>query len=151
MHATQINIAGVPVFQAVGGTRKLNITPTARLAVVPGVGCPFGVFAMTERRALERLTINQTAQLSFDGIDGAHPCVVRNISAFGACISTPYYIFARQFALSFNRFDRIFICRIVWRKGTLCGVSFVLRSGVKSPARLEVVSPQTGARLGSVE
>jgi hypothetical protein len=87
---------------------------------------------MTDRRSLERLTINQTALLSFDGIRGVHPCVVRNISAFGACISAPYYIFAREFQLSFNRLHRNFVCRVVWRKGTLCGVSFVLRPGMKS-------------------
>jgi len=84
---------------------------------------------MIERRALERIPINQAALLSFDGIRGVHPCVVRNISAFGACISAPYYIFARDFGLSFNGFDRIFICRIAWRRGTLCGVSFIVRPG----------------------
>jgi hypothetical protein len=84
---------------------------------------------MIERRALERIPIKQAALLSFDGIRGVHPCVVRDISAFGACISAPYYIFARDFGLSFNGFDRIFICRVAWRKGTLCGVSFVQRPG----------------------
>ena len=80
---------------------------------------------MTERRALERLTLNQTAQLSFDGIDGVHPCMVRNISAFGACISAPFTIFASELELSFDGFRRTFVCRVVWRKETLCGVSFV--------------------------
>lgn len=89
---------------------------------------------MIERRALERIPINQAALLSFDGISGAHPCVVRNISTFGACISAPYYIFARDFGLSFNGFGRIFICRVVWRKGTLCGVSFVRCPGSLNPA-----------------
>jgi hypothetical protein len=87
---------------------------------------------MTERRALERLTINRAALLSFDGIGGVHSCMVRNISAFGACVSAPYYIFAREFGLSFNDYDRIFFCRVVWRKGTLYGVSFVRCPGLKS-------------------
>jgi hypothetical protein len=53
--------------------------------------------------------------------------VVRDISAFGARISAPYHIFANRFELSFNGLGTIFNCRIVWRKGTVCGVSFVLR------------------------
>jgi hypothetical protein len=89
---------------------------------------------MIERRALERIPINRAALLSFDGISGNHPCVVRNISPFGACISAPYYIFAQDFGLSFNGYDRIFICRVVWRKGTLCGVLFVRCPGSSKSA-----------------
>ena len=82
---------------------------------------------MIERRAMERIPINRAARLSFDGIRGTPPCVVRDISALGACISTPYYIFANEFVLSFEGHSGIFICRVVWRKATLCGVSFLLR------------------------
>ena len=78
-----------------------------------------------ERRALPREVINFPALLSFDGIGGHHPCLVRDISAFGACISTPYYIFAAGFDLSFGGFHRTFACRMVWRRATLCGVVFV--------------------------
>ena len=79
----------------------------------------------TERRARVREIINFPARLSFDGIIGLHPCVVRNISASGACLSTPYYLFASNFELSFRSFDRTIGCRVVWRRGTLCGVVFV--------------------------
>ncbi|WP_342733389.1 PilZ domain-containing protein [Bradyrhizobium sp. B117] len=82
---------------------------------------------MIERRAMERIPINRAARLSFDGIRGTPPCVVRDINALGACISTPYYIFANEFVLSFEGHSGIFICRIVWRKATLCGVCFLLR------------------------
>jgi hypothetical protein len=78
-----------------------------------------------ERRALPREVINFPARLSFDGISGDHPCVVRDINAFGACISTPYYIFAGEFDLWFGGFHRTFGCRVVWRRATLCGVAFV--------------------------
>jgi hypothetical protein len=78
-----------------------------------------------ERRALPREIINFPARLSFDGISGDHPCVVRDINAFGACISTPYYIFAGEFDLWFGGFHRTFACRVVWRRATLCGVVFM--------------------------
>jgi hypothetical protein len=81
-----------------------------------------------ERRALPREVINLPGILSFDGISGVHPCVVRNINAFGACLSTPYYLFAREFDLSFSGFHRTLACRVVWRRATLSGVVFVLRS-----------------------
>jgi hypothetical protein len=80
-----------------------------------------------ERRALPREVINFPALLSFDGISGVHPCVVRDISALGACLSTPYYMFARKLDLSFDGFHSTFSCRVVWRRATLSGVVFVLR------------------------
>jgi hypothetical protein len=79
-----------------------------------------------ERRALPREVINLPAMLSFDGISGVHPCVVRDINAYGACLSTPYYMFARDFDLSFSGFHRTLGCRVVWRRATLSGVVFVL-------------------------
>lgn len=80
-----------------------------------------------ERRALPREVINLPGTLSFDRISGVHPCVVRDINAFGACLSTPYYMFARDFDLSFSGFHRTLACRVVWRRATLSGVVFVLR------------------------
>ncbi|WP_426612905.1 PilZ domain-containing protein [Bradyrhizobium sp. McL0616] len=82
---------------------------------------------MIERRAMKRIPINRAARLSFGEISGTHPCMVRDINALGACISTPYYIFASEFVLSFDGHSGIFICRIAWRKETLCGVCFLLR------------------------
>lgn len=82
---------------------------------------------MIERRAMKRIPINRAALLSFDGIRGTHPCVVRDINALGACISAPYYIFANEFVLSFDDNSGVFNCRVVWRKETRCGVYFLLR------------------------
>jgi hypothetical protein len=95
-----------------------------------------------ERRALQREIINQPALLSFDGISGVHPCVVRDINAFGACVSTPYYMFASDFDLSFNGFRGTFACRVVWRRATLSGVVFVLRRRAPRSvsARVELAS-----------
>ncbi|MDI3560468.1 PilZ domain-containing protein [Bradyrhizobium sp. Arg816] len=87
---------------------------------------------MIERRAMKRITINRAARLSFGEIRGTHPCVVRDINALGACISAPYYIFADEFVLSFDGHSGVFFCRVVWRKETLRGVSFLLRR--RSPA-----------------
>ena len=80
---------------------------------------------MGEGLGLDRVPINRLALVYFDGIEGAHPVLVRNISAFGACISAPFTIFASELELSFDGFRRTFVCRVVWRKETLCGVSFV--------------------------
>ena len=82
---------------------------------------------MIERRSFTRTTINLPALLSFDGIRGVYPCVVRDISASGARISAPYYIFAREFVLSFDGFGTGLNCRTVWRKGNLYGLSLMPR------------------------
>lgn len=89
---------------------------------------------MIERRVMKRIPINRAARLSFGEMSGTHPCVVRDISALGACISTPYHIFAHEFVLSFDGHSGVFFCRVVWRKQTLCGVSFFLRRRSPKPA-----------------
>jgi hypothetical protein len=91
---------------------------------------------------LPREVINFPALLSFDGISGVHPCVVRDISALGACLSTPYYMFAGDFDLAFSGFRRAFACRVVWRRATLSSVEFVLHRRVRSPvsAKVELAS-----------
>ncbi|WP_426611225.1 PilZ domain-containing protein [Bradyrhizobium sp. McL0616] len=102
---------------------------------------------MIERRAMERIPINRAARLSFGEIRGTHPCMVRDINALGACISTPYYVFANEFVLSFDGHSATFICRIMWRKGTLCGVSFLLRS--RSPRLANDSCEPTNVQLSS--
>jgi hypothetical protein len=90
-----------------------------------------------ERRALPREVINRPALLSFDGIYGRHPCVVRDINVFGACLSTPYYMFANNCDLSFSGCGETFACRVVWRRATLSGVVFVLRRRVPKRASVK--------------
>ncbi|UFW85963.1 PilZ domain-containing protein [Bradyrhizobium barranii] len=101
---------------------------------------------MIERRAMKRIPINRAARLSFGQISGTHPCVVRDISALGACISTPYYIFASEFVLSFDGHSGNFICRVAWRKRTLCGVCFLLRRSSPKLAN-DLSSPTNVIRL----
>jgi hypothetical protein len=91
-----------------------------------------------ERRVLPREIINLPALLSFDGISGVHCCVVHNINAFGACLSTPYYMFPSNFDLSFSGFHRTFACRVAWRRATLSGVVFVLRRRAPNPVSKKV-------------
>ena len=89
-----------------------------------------------ESRALPREYINLPAVLSFEGIDGTHPCIVRNINAFGACLSTPYHVFSDDFDLSFSGFQRTLACRVAWRRATVCGVVFILRR--RAPESVDV-------------
>ncbi|MBR1169431.1 PilZ domain-containing protein [Bradyrhizobium sp. DASA03005] len=105
---------------------------------------------MIERRAMKRIAINRAARLSFGEIIGTHPCMVRDISALGACISTPYYIFANEFALSFDSHSGIFVCRVVWRKETLCGVRFLLRHcspNLENDSSITALAARLGPRM----
>ena len=89
-----------------------------------------GVLVMMERSATFRRCVKLTQpRVCFPSyrIGGVHPCVVRNINAFGACLSTPYYMFARDFDLSFSGFHKTLACRVVWRRATIFGVVFGLR------------------------
>jgi hypothetical protein len=63
---------------------------------------------------------------------------VRDITALGACLSTPYYIFASDFDLSFSGFHGTFACRVVWRRAILSGVVFVLRRHAPKSVRGKV-------------
>ena len=106
-----------------------------------------GILAMierlVERRALPRKVIDLPALLSFDGISGVHPCIVHDINAIGACLSTPYYLFASDFDLSFNGFSSTFACRVVWRRAVLSGVVFVLRRRANARRELANIAQQT--------
>jgi len=84
---------------------------------------------MFERRALQRIEINQLAMLCVDGIRGIHPCRVMNFHNGGAMLhSTTHHIAAFEFELSFDGFMTWKHCHVVWRNGNTCGVEFVDRS-----------------------
>jgi hypothetical protein len=83
---------------------------------------------MFERRALERIEINQLALLQVDGIRGCHPCLVMNFHSDGAMLhSLTHHIAAFKFDLSLDGFKTTKHCRVVWRNGNTCGVKFVDR------------------------
>lgn len=85
---------------------------------------PRGSIPMLERRASIRLSVNQPALLRFRGIRGVHPCVVRNLSEEGACLSSPVRIFADELELSVDGFKSTLRCQVVWRDEHLYGVIF---------------------------
>jgi hypothetical protein len=87
---------------------------------------------MIERRALERIEINQPAMLHFDRISGVHFCVVKDVSDQGAKFHCPFYIFSSDFDLSLDGFKTSKRCHVVWRHGTTCGVEFVDRSHART-------------------
>ena len=81
---------------------------------------------MLERRALERIEINQLALLRVEGVRGVHPCRVLNIHNDGAMIhSSTHHVVAFKFDLSLDGFKTTQHCRVVWRNGNTCGVQFV--------------------------
>ena len=87
-----------------------------------------GDVPMFERRALERIEINQLALLQVDGIRGCHPCLVMNFHSDGAMLhSLTHHIAAFKFDLSLDGFKTTKHCRVVWRNGNTCGVKFVDR------------------------
>ena len=87
---------------------------------------------MFERRALERIKVNQLALLHVDGIRGCNPCLVRNFHSDGAMLhSSTHYTAAFEFDLSFDGFKTTKHCRVVWRNGNTCGVKFVDHSDAR--------------------
>ena len=84
---------------------------------------------MIERRALERIEIDQPAMLHLDGVCGIYPCVVMNFHDHGAKLhSFTFHIVAFEFDLSFDGFKTTKHCHVVWRDGNTCGVEFIDRS-----------------------
>jgi hypothetical protein len=83
---------------------------------------------MIERRALERIEINQLAMLHVDGIHGVYPCMVIDFHNQGARLhSSTLHIAAFEFDLSFDGFKTTKHCHVVWREGNTCGVELVDR------------------------
>jgi hypothetical protein len=83
---------------------------------------------MLEPRAVTEITIDRLALLHFHGLAGVHPCIVKTLSAEGACIEAAhYYIFADEFELSFDGFKTTLWCQVVWRNRQVCRVKFVAR------------------------
>jgi hypothetical protein len=83
---------------------------------------------MVEPHAVTGIPIDRLALLHFHGLRGVHPCVVKSLSAEGACIEAGgYYIFADEFELSFDGFRTTLRCRVVRRNQRSCRVKFVAR------------------------
>ena len=95
---------------------------------------------MIERRALERIEINQPAMLHLDGVRGVHPCLVMNFHDQGAKLRcSTFHNVAFEFDLSFDGFKTTKRCHVVWRDGNSSGVEFVGRSHCPDRGRKQVV------------
>jgi hypothetical protein len=89
---------------------------------------------MIERRALERIEINQLAMLHLDGVRGVYPCMVMNFHNQGATLHcSTFHTVTFEFDLSFDGFNTTKRCQVVCRDGNTCGVEFVDRSHAALP------------------
>jgi PilZ domain len=80
---------------------------------------------MIERRALQRIEINQPALLRLHRVSGVFCCIVKDVSDQGAQFRCPFYVFSSDLDLSVDGFLTSKRCHVVWRRGTTCGVRFV--------------------------
>jgi hypothetical protein len=81
--------------------------------------------AMTDRRSTGRTKITKGALLFFDENAGVYACTVHDVTNSGAGIRLQgLKIMPLEFALSFDNFRSVRMCRLVWRKGDVFGAAF---------------------------
>jgi hypothetical protein len=73
-----------------------------------------------ERRSVGRTKILKGALLFFSEKTGVHPCTVRDVTNVGAGIrAQDLKILPLSFALSFDNFRTVRMCRLIWAAGRL--------------------------------
>ena len=79
-----------------------------------------------DRRSIGRTKISKGALLFFSEKTGVHSCTVRDVTNLGAGVRTQddLKIVPLDFALSFDNFRTIRMCRLIWRDGDFLGVAF---------------------------
>jgi hypothetical protein len=79
-----------------------------------------------DRRSIGRTKICKGALLFFGETTCVHSCTVRDITNLGAGIriEQDLKIVPLDFALSFDNFRTIRMCRLIWRQGDFLGVAF---------------------------
>jgi hypothetical protein len=78
-----------------------------------------------ERRSVGRTKIVKGALLFFSEKAGVRSCSVRDVTNLGAGISAQdLKIVPLNFALSFDNFRSVRMCRLIWRQGEFLGVAF---------------------------
>jgi hypothetical protein len=78
-----------------------------------------------ERRSLGRTKILKGALLFFSEKTGVHSCTVRDVTNVGAGIrAQDLKLVPLQFALSFDNFRTVRMCRLIWRQDDFLGVAF---------------------------
>lgn len=83
------------------------------------------MMAMNDRRSIERTRISKGALLFFAGRPGVFSCTVYDVTRSGAGVRLhELKIIPLQFALSFDNFRSLRMCRLIWREGDFFGVAF---------------------------
>ena len=78
-----------------------------------------------DRRSIGRTKISKGALLFFSEKTGVHSCTVRDVTNLGAGVRTQdLKIVPLDFALSFDNFRTVRMCRLIWRQGDFLGVAF---------------------------
>jgi len=78
-----------------------------------------------ERRSIGRTKILKGAQLFLSDKTGVHPCTVRNVTNVGAGIrAQDLKVLPLSFALSFDNFRSVRMCRLIWRQSDFFGAAF---------------------------
>lgn len=81
--------------------------------------------AMTDRRSIGRTKIAKGAMLFFGENSGVYACTVQDVTNSGAGIRLQgLKVIPLEFALSFDNFRSVRVCRLVWRKGEIFGAAF---------------------------
>jgi hypothetical protein len=105
---------------------------------------------MIERRALERIEIDQLAMLHVDGVCGVHPCKLENFHDQGAKLqSSAFHIAAFEFDLSLDGFKTTRRCHVTWRGGNTCGVEFVELNPTRAAKRRNLTRAETATGRGA--
>jgi hypothetical protein len=80
---------------------------------------------MTDRRSTGRTKITKGALLFFGENGGVYACTVHDVTNSGAGIQLQgLKLIPLEFALSFDNFRSVRMCRLVWRKGDIFGATF---------------------------
>jgi hypothetical protein len=78
-----------------------------------------------ERRSIGRTKILKGALLFLSDKTGVHPCTVRDVTNAGAGIrAEDLKILPLSFALSFDNFRSVRMCRLIWRQADFFGAAF---------------------------
>ena len=79
----------------------------------------------SDRRSIARTQIKKGALLFFSEKAGVYPCTVRNVTNRGAGIRAHDLTVAPiEFALSFDKFRTVRMCRLIWRQSDFLGIEF---------------------------
>jgi hypothetical protein len=83
------------------------------------------MMAMTDRRSIGGTKIAKGAMLFFGENSGVYACTVHDVTNSGAGIRLQGpKVIPLEFALSFDNFKSVRVCRMVWREGEIFGAAF---------------------------